>query len=679
MQANRYCRASRARFACLAASCLILAVATLPAASSASAPAGDLDRQFAQTVRPFVSAYCSACHSGVTPAGGFDLLQFTDTASVVRDYPHWAIVLEKLTAKAMPPAGMPQPPDDARQKIIGWIAAMRRAEALKHAGDPGPVLARRLSNAEYDNTIRDLTGVDLRPAREFPVDPANQAGFDNSGESLTMSPALMAKYLEAARQTADHMVLKPDGFTFAPWPMLVETDREKYSIERIVDFYARQPTRFADYFYAAWRFRYRAAFGRPQATLASIAVETKVSPNYLAMVWQALRTKEEVGPLGTLQAMWRELPGPKPDQPDLVRDGCARMDAFVSKIRRHTERLFTPPSLPGMNANFQPFVVWRDREIAAHRRDFDRTALRVAGEPPPADFVVTQGPTFGNGEQIAVKKAIAEYIKERQEDPDLGVPAGQRARYEAAFARFSNVFPTAFCLPDRGRFYPINTIDLGRYLGAGFHNVMGYFRDDTPLSDLILDEKGRKELDTLWREFDFIADYTVRTWQQFVFNGGFGGGRGVDVTRPSFGDSTMQNVIFGIRDAHIKAVPPDQPAVAEALRTHFDTLNAEIRWVEKARLDAEPLHLDALLKFAARAYRRPLAPDEREEILAYYRELREKRNLTHEEAIRGSIVSLLVSPDFLYRVDLTDAAQPNAVHQQALNQRPQNVNNKRGD
>ena len=73
------------------------------------------------------------------------------------------------------------------------------------------VLARRLSNAEYNYTIRDLTGVDIRPAKEFPVDPANQAGFDNSGESLDMSPALLNKYLQAARDVADHMVLNPDG------------------------------------------------------------------------------------------------------------------------------------------------------------------------------------------------------------------------------------------------------------------------------------------------------------------------------------------------------------------------------------------------------------------------------------------------------------------------------------
>ena len=108
------------------------------------------------------------------------------------------------------------------------------------------------------HSIRDLTGVDLRPAREFPVDPANSAGFDNSGESLTMSPALLQKYLEAAREVFEHPVLKPNGFTFAPHPMLTDTDRDKYCVQRIVEFYHRQPTDFADYFPGPWRYQHRA-------------------------------------------------------------------------------------------------------------------------------------------------------------------------------------------------------------------------------------------------------------------------------------------------------------------------------------------------------------------------------------------------------------------------------------
>src|SRR5207245_4220416 len=138
---------------------------------------------------------------------------------------------------------------------------IREQEARRTAGDPGVVLARRLSNAEFDYTSRDLTGVDIRPTREFPVDPANQAGFDNTGESLTMSPALLKKYLAAARHVADHVVLKPEGFVFAPHPIVTETDRDKYCVQRIIDFYKRHPVDYADCFLAAWQYQHRAKLG----------------------------------------------------------------------------------------------------------------------------------------------------------------------------------------------------------------------------------------------------------------------------------------------------------------------------------------------------------------------------------------------------------------------------------
>src|SRR5581483_9450701 len=75
---------------------------------------------------------------------------------------------------------------------------------------------------------------------------------------------------------------------------------------------------------------------------------------------------------------------------------------------------------------------------------------------------------------------------------------------------------------------------------------------------------------------------------------------------------------------------------------------------EKMHLDAQPHHLDALLQFASRAYRRPLSKAEKDDILAYYHTLRDKNSLSHEDAIRDSLVSILVSPDFCYRIDLLE-------------------------
>src|SRR6516162_2551935 len=144
------------------------------AAIAVQAADGGLDRQFTETVRPFVAKYCSGCHGGSSPAGQLDLKSYASYADVVRDYQRWDIVRQRLAAGTMPPKPVPPPPDATRRSVVEWIAAMRTAETHRSAGEPGPVLARRLSNAEYDYTIRDLTGVDMRPAREFPVDPAHR-------------------------------------------------------------------------------------------------------------------------------------------------------------------------------------------------------------------------------------------------------------------------------------------------------------------------------------------------------------------------------------------------------------------------------------------------------------------------------------------------------------------------
>src|SRR5918994_284200 len=206
-------------------------------AARAAAQDAELERQLARTVRPFLATYCTTCHGGAKPESSLDLGQYATLAAIVSDHTHWELVLEKLEARAMPPRAAKQPPDAARRRVIEWIYAVQKNEAAKNAGDPGPVLARRLSNAEYNYTVRDLTGVDLRPAREFPIDPANQSGFDNTGESLTLSPALFNKYLLAAREVADHMALTPEGFIFAPGLVLADTDRDQFAVKRIVDFY----------------------------------------------------------------------------------------------------------------------------------------------------------------------------------------------------------------------------------------------------------------------------------------------------------------------------------------------------------------------------------------------------------------------------------------------------------
>jgi hypothetical protein len=649
----------RASFAVLVLSCGAFSAA----APMADLAAPDLDSGFSDAVRPFLAAYCTSCHGGTEPEGEFDLTAYDNAAAVIRDHERWALVLEKISSLEMPPEGAEKHPTaDERERVIVWIKTLERSEALKNAGDPGIVVARRLSNSEYNYTIRDLTGVDIRPTREFPVDPANPAGFDNSGESLAMSPTLLEKYLQAAREVADHLVLKPDGLAFAPHPMLVETDRDKYCVNQIMDFYSRQVLDFADYFQTAWRYKHRTALGKPDATLKDVAEESGVSAKYLHTVWHLLEeVNDDVGPTAKLQKMWKALPVPNGNDVRIARGGCEQMRSFVHELRAKLEPRFANVSGgQRLDASSQPLLMWKNRQYATHRMRYERRALQIDGQAQPAqDGAFEDEPDteneFGPG--------ATRPVKNKPGDPDLFVPAGQQAEYEAAFARFCAVFPDAFVVSERGRNYFDKSKDRGRYLSAGFHNLMGYFRDDQPLYELILDEVGQKELDALWKELDFIALATHRTYVQFYLNEAR---EAREVARQALADDTLpedkeitsERMVKQVAESYLaRARENGNEVVVRAVQEHFDWVNATLRWVEQTKIEAEPKHLQALQELASRACRRPLSADERDELIAFYQVLCNEHGLDHEAAIRDSLVSILMSPDFCYRIDLVDEGE----------------------
>jgi len=618
-----------------------------------------LERGFQDTVHPFLKTYCTECHGGDKPKRDLNLGSYTNADAVAKDWRRWETVLEQLEAGTMPPGKAKQhPPAELRRAIVAWIREARKYEAKRTAGDPGPVPPRRLSNAEYDYTMRDLTQVDIRPAQEFPVDPANEAGFDNSAESLAMSPALLDKYVEAARRVSEHLVLLPDGFTFAEYPVIADTDRDKFCVRRIMDFYQRQRIDYADDFQAAWRFQHRAALGQPQATLADIAAGAGVSQKYLATVWAVLTgPPEELGPIAALRALWRELPPPDGEKKksevrspksevktsdighrtsDLfsVRTGCEQMRDFVVGLREklvpEVKNLTARPMHPGT----QPLVMWKNRQMAANRTRYSGAALKLQLDklaPNPAAARALTGPT----------------------DPDA------IKQYEAAFTSFCATFPDAFVVSERPRVYlnPEGEKKLtGRLLSAGFHSMTGYFRDDGPLYDLVLNQDEQRELDRLWLEFDVVTGAPMRTHTSLIWfersDSSYMRGTEFDFARAEDKDCTSEAKMTRLAEVWLdKARKSGVSEVAlVAVKDHFEISSASVRRVEQTRLAAEPGHLKALQAFAERAYRRPLSQAERDGVVAFYRSLRDKEGLSHDDAVRDALVSVLVSPHFLFRV-----------------------------
>jgi len=613
--------------ACALAACLT------PAARAAEPTGDELKRSFVETIEPFLKAHCLACHGAERHEAKLDLSVYSSMADVTKAHPTWQVVLERLEASEMPPEEaklQPQPAE--RAAVVTWVRALRKHDANENAGDPGVVLARRLSNAEYNYTIRDLTLVDIQPTKTFPVDPANEAGFDNSGESLTMSPALLKKYLEAARDVAEHLVLTPTDLSFAPHPVVTDTDRDKYCVKRIVEFYQRQPTDLAQYFFVCWQHRQDS-----NPKLENLAAQAGISAEYTAQVWDLLNEQESAGPIAKLQDMFLALPL-QADAAGVLPD-CEKMRDYVLELRPKLSPKFENLYIEGNHKGSQPFVLWKNRQYAAHRRTFDRGVLPIEGDEIPD----------GTPRELVLPKDEAE-----------------QAKHLAAVERFCSIFPDAFYISERGRDYldvPPDQQEKGRLLSAGFHSMMGYFRDDGPLVELILDDDGRQTLDRLWQELDYVASAPARQYVGFLWfertDSRYMRDEVFDFARPENKSAADKALVEKLAEAYLdKARESGGSDVAiQAIEDYFTNINDQLRAVEAQRARAEPVHSRLLLSFAERAWRRTLLPEEEQEIAAFYKLLREEDHLDHEEAIRDSVVSILMSPHFLYRMDLASAGE----------------------
>lgn len=176
------------------------------AAPAATAPAGAAG--FSHSVQPFMKQHCSGCHGSKSAAAGLNVEQFRTAASLVEHREAWEKILQKLQTGEMPPKGSPRPAEAELQAVAGWIDGELAKAERSGPPDPGRLTAHRLNRAEYNNTVRDLLGVDLKPADDFPQDDSGY-GFDNIGDVLSLSPVLMERYLAAGERVARTALFGP--------------------------------------------------------------------------------------------------------------------------------------------------------------------------------------------------------------------------------------------------------------------------------------------------------------------------------------------------------------------------------------------------------------------------------------------------------------------------------------
>jgi hypothetical protein len=168
---------------------------------AADAPAASPDRQsFDKIVRPFFAKYCFDCHDE-TAKGDVRLDRFGDESSLIQGLDAIDRAAGMLRKHAMPPRKKEQPSAEEVAPVQAWMNAFIARMDRELPPNPGRVVIRRLNREEYNNTVRDLLGVDFHPADDFPPDDTGY-GFDNIGATLSMNPTLMEKYLAAAEKVA---------------------------------------------------------------------------------------------------------------------------------------------------------------------------------------------------------------------------------------------------------------------------------------------------------------------------------------------------------------------------------------------------------------------------------------------------------------------------------------------
>ncbi len=238
----------------------------------ASDPAPNAASDHSATALKALSTYCYDCHRGQNAEGGVRV-DFLEGDKLEENVTLVDKILLVLKEQQMPPADAEQPDDTQRVQLIEWLEQRLRQFDCGTVNRPGRVTLRRLNRIEYNNTVRDLTGLDLQLANDFPSDDVGN-GFDNIGDVLSIPPILMEKYLDAARRIAAETIKSPEAFAKV-FPL---KPNDPNNLEEVVDVARTNARNFAT-----------RAFRRP---LSGEEADRLVS--LMRIAWEAGASREEI-------------------------------------------------------------------------------------------------------------------------------------------------------------------------------------------------------------------------------------------------------------------------------------------------------------------------------------------------------------------------------------------------
>lgn len=735
---------------------------------------------FRERIVPFVNKFCADCHNADLSEAELNLARYQSAEMAAEDFRQWEHVITFVQREEMPPkSAKQQPSPEMRAEILKILRTVLDGEAKKLAGDPGVVLPRRLSNAEYDHTIRDLTGVDIQPTRSFPVDPAAGEGFSNTGEALAMSPSLFAKLYAAAQHVADHALLTTTGLEFAPYPVVTLADKTTFYEQAILQFYEQHQVDYEKYLTACWEYRHRPA--NVQAiTIDAWAQQRKLSSKYLRALYAILEGDSTADQfyLGWLRQRWNEVPRPvDASAPAVSAEVRGLLQQLAKEIKVLSNQL-CPQEAEAIVANagnapiqhlerrgktaaerdtFDPRSIQPTRRLHREFKNLDRQAVvrfainvsqygvqaKSSDSRPDAGYVTLKSMNFSTAgrenyqpsdekRNLSLQKLLTEYAPDQLEKLKFGrhpaVPAvdatvcvlkapssieielpskafnnakeihffvdaeldrtqvksnllsvliteGKRGPDEKVAAARSNELATLLIDPDQpaaaeiarsgatfcrlfpNRFY---FADETRGLSAGFHLIEGVFRDDQPLCKLVLSDDENRELNRLWTELEFVTEITEKMFRGFVFfersERNFIKHEDFDAFKeddPKLIEPETLARFERLYLNHANVKKPIEELTSHPIHLFFEQIRNGLKSRHERLRHAGPTYLKHVEDFAQAAYRRPLTAKELADIRTFFSTTAGQTDQGLEEAVRASLVRILVSPYFGCRIDVS--------------------------
>jgi hypothetical protein len=644
-----------------------------------------------QAIQPVFDESCYDCHKGTDPKGGVNLKALAADPTVAAQYALWEKVREVVKDGSMPPKDETALSAQEKSQLLGWVTHALDEVATANAGDPGPVTLRRLTNAEYDYTIRDLTGIDYNLGREFLPDGGGGEGFSNTGDVLFVNPQQLDKYLAAARKLVDQATVLPGtGVRFhpqrvgprGPEQLRGQAEQALYvwyqkAVEKDLP-NDEQPLREADYMLACWKWKFREQTGA--TSLTQLAKEGNLSEFFLQNWWDILNDEKIASRyLDLTRLPWRALPGPDVAKPKAVP---AAVRAEIENLQAQRISWYRPPG--------------KNKEGNVQRRQQDADGLRPyplrtpiegqrqvhvvvgdIGDGNAGDYVQISGLTMRLGKK---SEAYVPFMKKRRESDQKTLKEIESGKPTSAGVNVAIL--KARIAESDAALAPFGKHPLGKAIAAEVLAVQAPRVITLPLPEGVSEVYGSGKLDQQNADADkataqwtltvgippdpakiipgVLTVWKIQTQAARATMGDFG--RMKSVFPDSYErrlEEVARNYNRGGKGPGVYYFSDDQLAtlLKPEAKEHMRQLKEDWSYVGPKNVSKErSVSYDVLLRkhllnFAERAWRRPLDEVERRQLAALY-DAGVKAGLDRESSGRQVIVRVLVSPNFLYKMEM---------------------------